>query len=87
LQRNTRVVRAAYEAVQRGFQPIPLLPNEKRPRISGWVRYQWPQDVTLEEVQEKFDEWGKTTEGLSNLGVVVGELSGGLLDVGALGRR
>jgi hypothetical protein len=81
LQRNTRVVRAAYEAVQRGFQPIPLLPNEKRPRISGWVRYQWPQDVTLEEVQEKFDEWGKTTEGLSNLGVVVGELSGGLLDV------
>jgi hypothetical protein len=81
LQSNTKVVKAAYEAIKRGYQPIPLHPKEKKPRISGFLRMEWPKDTTLEEVQQKFDEWGRNSDGISNLGVVLGETSGNLLDV------
>lgn len=73
-----RSTRAAVEAVTRGFQPIPIPHQAKKPSLTAWTRMEWSPD-NLAEVQEKFDEWAEA--GMTNLGLLLGEPSGGLVDV------
>jgi hypothetical protein len=66
---------SAYEAAKgyqlRGFVPIPLWPNMKKPLHSGWISYE-PTDEALRK------DFGN---GPANIGVLLGERSGGLVDV------
>lgn len=70
----------ALAAIRRGFQPIPLVSGQKTPKLAGWPKLRW--DNTAEghaEAQEKFDSWAE--EGNGGLGVLLGEPSGGLVDI------
>lgn len=70
----------ALEAIRRGFQPIPLETGGKRALIPGWPRLRWQNTPEgRAEAQQKFDEW--SLEGSGGLGVLLGEPSGGLVDV------
>lgn len=68
----------AVEAVKRGFQPIPIVTGKRHPTLSGWTGVKWSVE-NLDEVREKFAEWART--GMGNLGVLLGEPSGNLVDV------
>ena len=70
----------ALEAIQRGFQPIPLETGGKRAMVAGWPRLRWQNTPEgLEEAQDRFDAW--SAQGNGGLGVLLGEPSGGLVDV------
>lgn len=66
----------AVDAVRRGYQPIPIPSGQKRPRISAWTHVRWDSE---NEVREKFEKWAE--EGQTNVGLLLGEPSGGLVDV------
>ena len=78
----------ALEAIRRGFQPIPLETGGKRSLIPGWPRLRWENTPEgLGEAEARFNEWaeGKGQGGPhaphGGLGVLLGEPSGGLVDV------
>src|SRR5690606_26032512 len=48
------------------------------PGITAWTHLRWDSD-DLTGVAEKFDEWADTGSG--NLGLALGEASGGLIDI------
>jgi hypothetical protein len=72
---------SAFGAIQRGFVPVPLRPKGKIPMGNGWQKATWPADSTLESVGEHFDRVGENVDGDLNVGVLLGEPSGGLVDV------
>lgn len=74
---SSPLVEHALEAHRRGYTPIPLLARDKKPGIPGWTSVSWE---SAEQVAEQFEEWIR--EGSrTNLGVLLGEPSGGLVDV------
>ena len=66
----------AVETYEAGWTPIPIKAKAKMPATSGWTRLSYE---TSDEVREKFTQWGE--EGFTNVGVLLGEASGGLIDV------
>lgn len=69
---------AAIEAYRRGFTPIPLRPGEKRPARGGWEQIRYSGE---NEVWEVFSEARDRFNGQPNVGLSLGEASGGLVDV------
>lgn len=70
---------AAVEAVRRGFQPIPIPAGVKRPSLTAWTRVSWDPDE-LDQVEAKFTHWS-TEQGMTNIGLLLGENGGNLIDV------
>lgn len=72
--------RRALEAIKLGFQPIPLVAGEKRPKLPGWAKLRWENTSEgLAKAQEQFDDWA--AEGNGGLGVLLGEPSDNLVDI------
>lgn len=78
LARN--VIETAVKAVKRGWQPVPIKQGSKMPGTPGWTRLQWEDTPEgLEKVEQDFTQW--KAEGFTNLGLLLGEPSGGLVDI------
>ena len=60
----------AREFISRGYAPVPIAKGEKAPHLSGWQKLK----VSIDQVDELFG-----TD--SNIGLLLGEHSGGLVDV------
>lgn len=69
-------IAAAVEAHRRGYTPVPLIGNSKKPYGSGWTHLRWESE---EQVRASFEKWH--ADGVTNLGLHVGEASNGLVDV------
>jgi hypothetical protein len=67
---------AAVEAYRRGYTPIPIRNNEKKPYGAAWPHTRYD---TEDQVKASFDAWAKT--GASNIGLLLGAPSGGLIDI------
>lgn len=74
----TTNTRAALDAIQRGFQPIPILTKSKKSALTGWTQLRW-ENKSEEEIIEQFQKW--EADDLGNLGILCGEPSGDLIDV------
>lgn len=74
--RNESSTQAAVEAWRRGWRPLPIRSEQKSPHISSWPRLKID---TEQEVVERFDAW--SGEGARNIGLILGQPSGGLVDV------
>jgi hypothetical protein len=74
---------SAWLAVSRGYTVIPIRPGSKVPALKDWSHWKYSEDITREQLQEQFDSWNAPLDGESacNLGVVLGENSGNLVDV------
>lgn len=83
-QHNAEVVEAALDAYRRGLTPLPIPRHSKGPTMAGWNKLRWP-DPTADAgdgeaaVRAAFEEY--TAAGSTNLGVLLGEASGDLIDV------
>lgn len=83
-QHNEDVVEAALDAYRRGLTPLPIPRHSKGPTMAGWNKLRWP-DPTADAgdgeaaVRAAFEEY--TAAGSTNLGVLLGEASGDLIDV------
>lgn len=62
--------------MKRGFQAVPITDNAKRPYGSAWTHLRWESE---EQVKASFDKWRE--EGAGGVGLLLGEPSGGLVDV------
>jgi hypothetical protein len=60
----------ALRYIRRGWSPIPIPKGQKGPRIKGWQNLR----ITDAEVRKYFSRDG-------NLGIILGEASGGLIDI------
>jgi Bifunctional DNA primase/polymerase, N-terminal len=60
----------ALQYLQRGWKPVPIPAGQKRPRIKEW------QKLRLTETDAV-----KCFNGVGNIGVILGEASGGLIDI------
>lgn len=83
-QHNEAVVEAALDAYRRGLTPLPVLRHSKGPTMAGWTKLRWPDPTTdtgegEAAVRQAFEEY--TAGGSTNLGVLLGEASGDLIDV------
>ena len=83
-QHNAAVVEAALDAYRRGLTPLPILRHSKGPTMAGWTKIRWPDPTTdtgegEAAVRQAFEEY--TAGGSTNLGVLLGEASGDLIDV------
>lgn len=83
-QHNAAVVEAALDAYRRGLTPLPIPRHSKGPTMSGWTKLRWPDPETdtgegEAAVRQAFEEY--TAGGSTNLGVLLGEASGDLIDV------
>ena len=67
---------AAVEAFQRGYIPIPIRDGKKRPSIGDWTHTRWSD---VEQVAEMFAGYAK--DAASGVGLLLGEPSGGLVDI------
>lgn len=67
---------AALEAWSRGFVAIPIWDDQKRPAVPAWTHTRWESEA---QIREEFDRWNRT--GASGVGLLLGESSGGLIDV------
>ena len=81
---NEAVVDAALDAYRRGLTPLPIPRHSKGPTMAGWNKLRWPdptEDIGEGEdaVRAAFEEY--TAGGSTNLGVLLGEASGDLIDV------
>lgn len=81
---NAAVVEAALDAYRRGLTPLPIPRHSKSPVMAGWTRLRWPDPTTdtgegEAQVRAAFEEY--TAGGSTNLGVLLGEASGDLIDV------
>jgi Bifunctional DNA primase/polymerase, N-terminal len=56
--------------IQRGWSPIQIPLGEKRPRLTGWQRLRLNEADALQHFN-----------GVGNIGIILGEASGGLVDV------
>ena len=83
-QHNAAVVEAALDAYRRGLTPLPIPRHSKSPAMTGWTKVRWPDPETdtgegEAAVRQAFEEY--TAGGSTNLGVLLGEASGDLIDV------
>ena len=83
-QHNAAVVEAALDAYRRGLTPLPISRHSKSPSMTGWTKLRWPDPTTdagegEDAVRAAFEEY--TAGGSTNLGVLLGEASGDLIDV------
>lgn len=83
-QHNAAVVEAALDAYRRGLTPLPIPRHSKSPTMAGWTKLRWPDPTTdtgegEDAVRAAFEEY--TAGGSTNLGVLLGEASGDLIDV------
>lgn len=83
-QHNEAVVEAALDAYRRGLTPLPITRHSKSPSMTGWTKLRWPDPTTdtgegEDAVRAAFEEY--TAGGSTNLGVLLGEASGDLIDV------
>lgn len=83
-QHNAAVVEAALDAYRRGLTPLPIPRHSKGPTMAGWTKVRWPDPTTdtgegEDAVRAAFEEY--TAGGSTNLGVLLGEASGDLIDV------
>lgn len=82
---DTPALRAALEAFNLGYTPIPLQAGDKRPALSSWQR------TTYAEGSGVRAEWGAAAalDGPepTNVGILLGAASGGLVDVDLDDRR
>lgn len=81
---NAAVVEAALDAYRRGLTPLPIPRHSKGPTMAGWNKLRWPDPTTdtgegEDAVRSAFEEY--TAGGSTNLGVLLGEASGDLIDV------
>ena len=81
---NAAVVEAALDAYRRGLTPLPIPRHAKSPTMAGWTKLRWPDPTTdtgegEDAVRAAFEEY--TAGGSTNLGVLLGEASGDLIDV------
>lgn len=81
---NAAVVEAALDAYRRGLTPLPIPRHSKAPTMAGWTKLRWPDPTTdtgegEDQVRSAFEEY--TAGGSTNLGVLLGEASGDLIDV------
>lgn len=81
---NAAVVEAALDAYRRGLTPLPITRHSKSPTMAGWTKLRWPDPTTdtgegEDAVRAAFEEY--TAGGSTNLGVLLGEASGDLIDV------
>lgn len=81
---NAAVVEAALDAYCRGLTPLPIPRHSKGPTMAGWNKLRWPDPTTdtgdgEDAVRAAFEEY--TAGGSTNLGVLLGEASGDLIDV------
>ena len=81
---NAAVVEAALDAYRRGLTPLPIPRHSKGPVMAGWNRLRWPDPTEdtgegEDAVRAAFEEY--TAGGSTNLGVLLGEASGDLIDV------
>lgn len=81
---NAAVVEAALDAYRRGMTPLPIPRHSKGPTMAGWTKLRWPDPETdtgegEAAVRQAFEEY--TAGGSTNLGVLLGEASGDLIDV------
>nr|DAQ15615.1 MAG TPA: Bifunctional DNA primase/polymerase [Caudoviricetes sp.] len=81
---NAAVVEAALDAYRRGLTPLPIPRHSKGPMMAGWTKLRWPDPTTdtgegEDSVRAAFEEY--TAGGSTNLGVLLGEASGDLIDV------
>lgn len=67
---------AALEAMKRGFQAIPITDGGKRPHGSSWTHLRWDSE---EKVKSSFDQW--RSAGAGGVGLLLGDPSGGLVDI------
>lgn len=68
--------RTALRAWERGWQPIPIRDGDKRPHGSAWGDLRFEDETGL---TTDFDQWA--ISGASGVGLLLGEPSGGLVDV------
>ena len=83
-QHNAAVVEAALDAYRRGLTPLPISRHSKSPSMTGWTKLRWPDPTAdagegEDAVRVAFEEY--TVGGSTNLGVLLGEASGDLIDV------
>ena len=83
-QHNAAVVEAALDAYRRGLTPLPITRHSKSPTMAGWTKLRWPDPTTdtgegEDAVRTAFEEY--TAGGSTNLGILLGEASGDLIDV------
>ena len=81
---NAAVVEAALDAYRRGLTPLPIPRHSKAPTMAGWTKLRWPDPTTdtgegEDAVRAAFEAY--TAGGSTNLGVLLGEASGDLIDV------
>jgi len=73
------VADAAAEAIRRGMQPVPVRDGTKRPVNSAWTHENHDYGGDLDTVRAVFA--GFAQRGASNIGLRLGEPSGGLIDI------
>lgn len=71
------VTAAALEAWSRGWTPLPIMAGQKRPALPQWSTLRYSSD---EDVRQVFEE-AVEGRGASGVGLLLGEASGGLVDV------
>jgi len=64
------IVEAAFHAFEQGWSPVPILKGTKRPAHSDWTTTRYK---TKNEIESAFKD--------SNLGVLLGDASNGLIDI------
>lgn len=67
---------AAVEAFHHGYMAVPIKAGGKSPHISAWPHVRWESE---EQVREAFTRWAD--EGATNVGLLLGVASTGLIDV------
>lgn len=67
---ESKVVTAAHDYAQQGWSVIPVEPQSKKPRLKAWPNLR----ISLAEISDYFHDH-------DNVGVLLGEPSGGLVDV------
>lgn len=75
LHSNTK---AALEALERGYQALPIRAGAKNPHVSAWTHVRWDAD-NPDALISAFEEWHD--EGATNVGLLLGKPSGGLIDI------
>lgn len=75
------MAQASLEAIRRGFQIVPIRTNTKRPTMTGWPSITWDPETTLEQFHARLAEWGFDPGEDYNIGAILGESSGHLVEV------
>ena len=78
-ENSSSVPVAAAEALRRGYQPLPIKDGTKRPLHGAWTHERHDYGGDRGEIIEAFTRFGEL--GAGSIGLLLGEPSGGLIDV------